>query len=127
MLSQTAIYAINAMAYIAKNSNGHLILTSEIAEQLQIPQNYLSKIMNRLVQSGYLKSRRGTKGGFSIFRNPSDISLFEVASLFMNTEDFNQCFLGLPKCDGTCGLHDDWNQMIEKFTEILKNNSILKA
>ena len=126
MLSQSAIYALRALGYLAKNSNGFPILASEIADKMQIPQNFLSKIMNRLVQQGYLKSRRGINGGFALAKPSNEITMLEIASLFMNTDDFNQCFFGQPKCDGSCGLHNEWKPVIEKFIEILGENTIEK-
>jgi len=127
MLSQTAIYALKAMGYIANQPADKPVLSKLISEELNIPQNFLSKIMHRLVQAGYLKSQRGTGGGFVLARKPNSITLKEIVSLFMDINEFEECFLGNPKCDGSCGLHDKWKPISERFISMLEKNTIEKA
>ncbi len=127
MLSQTAMYAIKAMGFIANYGGDTPVLSRTISEQMDIPQNFLSKIMNRLVQEGYLKSIRGTNGGFILEHDPNSISLKEIAGLFMNLDDLKRCFLGLQECDGSCSLHKQWVPIAERFERMLENTSIKKV
>ncbi|MBD3216709.1 MAG: Rrf2 family transcriptional regulator [candidate division Zixibacteria bacterium] len=126
MLSQTAMYAIKAMGFIANHGGDNPVLSRTISGQMDIPQNFLSKIMNRLVQEGYLKSIRGTNGGFILELDPDSISLKEIAGLFMNLDDLRRCFLGLQECDGSCSLHRQWTPIVERFEKMLENTSIKK-
>jgi len=112
------------VGFVANNSNGQPVLTRTIAEQAGIPQNFLSKIMNRLVQAGLLNSTRGTNGGFMLTRPPQEIVMREVVSLFMNLDDFKRCFMGLPTCDGSCGMHDRWVPIADQFLTLLDNTTI---
>ena len=50
MLSQTATYALQAMAFLATHKDEGPILSQTISEEMKIPKNFLSKILNRLVQ-----------------------------------------------------------------------------
>ena len=77
MLSQTAIYALRAIGFIAKNNSDRPVLSSQLSERLDIPQNYLSKIMHRLVQEGFLVSKRGTNGGFILAKEANKITVKE--------------------------------------------------
>lgn len=126
LLSQTAIYALRAIGFIARNGQGRPVLSSQLSEQLEIPQNYLSKIMHRLVQAGYLISKRGTNGGFILAKQADKIAIKDIVSLFMNIRQFDQCFLGEIKCNGTCRLHDQWKPIIGEFKKLISNNSIDK-
>ncbi len=124
MLSQTATYAMRAMGYIAVHEKGSPVLARTIATEMKIPQNYLSKIVNRLVHAGLLRSIRGTNGGFFLAKDAKDIHIIDVASLFMDTNGFKTCFLGLHECDKSCKLHDRWAPIGEQTLKLLKETTI---
>jgi Rrf2 family protein len=124
LLSQTTIYALRTVGFIAKSNPDQPVLSSRLSEQLEIPQNYLSKIMHRLVQAGYLVSKRGTNGGFLLAKKADKIAIKDIVSLFMNIEQFDKCFLGKIKCDGSCGLHDQWEPIIREFKKLINKNTV---
>ncbi len=124
MLSQTSLYAIRAMGYLASESSMDKkpILGKIIAEEMQIPANFLSKILNRLVHAGLIRSVRGRNGGFIIDKPTSEVYVREVIDLFMHLDDYKDCFFNIDKCDGTCGFHTGWriiaNQMGKMMDEV---------
>lgn len=124
MLSQTAMYALRAIGHIAKSDPSHPVLSSDLSEQLEIPRNYLSKIMNRLVQAGYLTSKRGTNGGFLLAKKANEVTIEDIVSLFMNVDHFDRCFLGGRECDGACRLHSQWKPIMRQFRKLLSRNTI---
>lgn len=124
MLNQTAIYAIRAMGFLAKQNSDRPVLSSTIASEMDIPRNFLSKILNRLTQAGLIESTRGRGGGVALIRPASDIVLNEVVGLFMKVNDFKQCFLGLRACNGGCGLHLRWRIIAEQFEQMLNDTTI---
>ena len=124
MLNQTAIYAIRAMGFLAEQKEGLPVLSSTIAEEMEIPKNFLSKILNRLVQAGIIRSIRGRRGGFVIALAPSEIRVRDVADLFMKLDDFKKCFLGLSRCNGSCGIHIRWKIIIEQFEMLLDETTV---
>lgn len=124
MLSQTAMYAVKAMGFIANYGQDEPVLSKTISREMDIPQNFLSKIMHRLVQEGFLRSIRGTNGGFILTRDPKKINMGEIAGLFMNLSDLKRCFLGLPKCNGSCSLHKQWKPIADGFLKLLEKTSI---
>lgn len=124
MLSQTAMYAVKAMGFIANYGKNESVLSKVIAHEMDIPQNFLSKIMHRLVQEGFLRSTRGTNGGFILTKDPKKISMRDIAGLFMNLSDLKRCFLGLPECNGSCSLHKQWMPIADRFLRMLEKTSI---
>jgi Rrf2 family protein len=124
MLNQTAIYAIRAMGFLAEQKEGLPVLSSTIAEEMEIPKNFLSKILNRLVQAGIIRSIRGRSGGFVLDVDPSEVRVRDVADLFMKLNDFKQCFLGLSRCNGSCGLHIRWKIIVEQFEKLLDETTV---
>ena len=65
MFSGTAVYALRAVVYLAEHSEERPVRVAEMAGNLEVPQNYLAKILNELVRSDVLTSTRGKHGGFS--------------------------------------------------------------
>lgn len=124
MLSQTGMYALRAMGYLADQETGEPILTQVISEKTGIPKNFLSKILNRLVQGGLIGSVRGRGGGFVLFRPAEEIYLKDVVGLFMKIEDFKNCFLGLETCNGKCGLHEKWHAIAMQFEKMLCETTV---
>ena len=104
-----------------------MVKVAFFVEELEIPKNFLSKIMNRLVQASYLTSSRGTKGGFKLTKDPKEITLYEIASLFMNFHDLECCILGTGTCDGSCKLHHQQKPIVRQFFELLETTTIDKV
>lgn len=126
MLSQTSIYAIRAMSYLASRKEEKPLLSRTIAKEMQIPVNFLSKILNRLVQASLISSIRGRKGGFVLAKPPSKIFVRDVVDLFMSLDDSKHCFLGLKKCNGSCGFHKRWRIITEQFEKMMEETTIDK-
>jgi Rrf2 family iron-sulfur cluster assembly transcriptional regulator len=127
VLNQTAIYAIRAMGFLAQQDPEEFVLSSTIASEMNIPRNFLSKILNRLTQAGLIAATRGRGGGVRLARPGSGILLNEVVLLFMKPNDYRQCFLGLSACDGRCGLHLRWRIISEQLEQMLTDTTIDKV
>jgi len=124
MLNQTSIYALRAMGFLAGQVDRSPVLSSVIADEVKIPKNFLSKILNRLVQAGLVQALRGRNGGVSLARPAARIKLHEVVNLFMKREDFKRCFLGLNECNGNCGLHIRWQIIVEQFEKMMNETTV---
>jgi len=124
VLNQTAIYAVRAMGFLAKQPPGKMVLSSRIASEMGIPRNFLSKILNRLAQAGLIVTTRGRSGGVALARRASGILLNDVVQLFMQMNDYKQCFLKSSKCDGKCGLHLRWRIITEQFEQMLNDTTV---
>lgn len=77
MITQTAEYALRAMAVLAAEPE-RLIPTNEIAELGDVPPPYLAKVLQQLAGAGLIRGRRGVGGGYTLRRDPAGISLFDV-------------------------------------------------
>lgn len=78
-LSLKAVYACQVLAQLG-NSYGKQQLPhiDDLAKAEGIPSNYLVQILNELRNGGLIISKRGKQGGYSLAREPKDISLFDV-------------------------------------------------
>ena len=110
ILSQTAVYALRAVIHLAESDGEDLVRVDDMAEALDVPRNYLSKILHTLARSGVLRSTRGPGGGFRLAIPAHELRLLDVVSNFDDMDDRRTCLLGRPQCSDTdpCAVHARW-------------------
>jgi Rrf2 family protein len=110
MLSNTGEYALRAVIHLAEHEGEGPVRVEDVARALDVPRNYLSKILNALVKRGILVSCRGPRGGFELAMPATEISLFDVVSEFDSMEARRECLLGRGECSDAnpCAVHDLW-------------------
>ena len=116
MLSQTAEYALRALVLLAERPAGSSARVGELAEALDIPQNYLSKTLHALSRTGVVTSTRGKGGGFALARPASEISLFDVVDPFDRLGSRPSCLMGQGECSEAeaCAAHHTWKEVSRK-------------
>jgi Rrf2 family iron-sulfur cluster assembly transcriptional regulator len=77
-LTKGSDYGLRGMLYLAKQPQGKVALVSEVAGAEDLPESYLAKIFQDLTRSGLLLSHRGAKGGFSLVRSPSEVTMQDI-------------------------------------------------
>jgi Rrf2 family transcriptional regulator, cysteine metabolism repressor len=78
MFSTKAEYGVRVMAHLAKHSGERPISLATIADSEGLPLAYLEHLVQRLRKAGLVESRRGAHGGYTLAREPEDISMAEV-------------------------------------------------
>ena len=126
MLSQSAIYAIRAMSYLAGLEPGRRTLSREIAETLDLPVHFLAKVLGNLSAEGLLESTRGKTGGFRLKRKPSEITLLDIVDPIDRLSSQDDCLMGNTTCgeDGGCSLHEGWSGVRENLIDFLKKTTL---
>ncbi|TDM00115.1 MAG: transcriptional regulator [Flavobacteriaceae bacterium] len=82
MISKRCKYGIKALVYINRNGiKGQGVFSSEISEKENIPKKFLETILRDLKNGQLLNSKRGSKGGYTLNRNPTEITLTEIIRL----------------------------------------------
>ena len=77
-LSTKSEYACLAMIDLSENYGKGLVKIEDIATRKNIPKKYLEQILLLLKRAGYLKSKRGSEGGYELSKRPGEISVAEV-------------------------------------------------
>ena len=81
-LSTKSEYALLALIDLAKKHKSNDLFTiSVIAGRNQIPKKYLEQILLILKRGGYVKSYKGSEGGYKLAKEPKKISLAEIIRL----------------------------------------------
>ena len=72
-------YALKAALELSlRYDYGEAVAINEIAASGDMPENFLEQILLALKNGGFVKSKRGVKGGFFLARPPKDITVGDV-------------------------------------------------
>ncbi|TVR53239.1 MAG: Rrf2 family transcriptional regulator [Puniceicoccaceae bacterium] len=124
-LSQTTGYAIVALSRL-EGPGGNPRLVKEVAGETGLSSFYLSKIMHQLGKAGLVITKRGFKGGVTLARKPSEISLLDISVAIDGEEWFGRCLLGLEKCSDErgCPAHRFWKGTREAIHQQLVQTNL---
>lgn len=126
ILSQTAIYALKATLSLAESAVDAPVRVDDIATSLDVPRNYLSKILHALARGGVLTSTRGPGGGFRLACPPSELRLSDIVRHFDAMPHESGCLLGRTVCSDTdpCPAHHRWKSVSLAVQEFFDETSI---
>lgn len=129
MLSNTAQYALRAMIHLGQREGEGPIRVDDIAEQLDVPRNYLSKILHALVREGVVKSLRGPRGGFALARPAASVKLYDVVAPFDDIEARRVCLLGRQECSdiNPCVIHEHWKATASQVATFFRETSLAQV
>ncbi len=80
-LTTKSEYSILALLYITRHEKDGFIKIEDICSNCDIPKKYLELLLTILKQNHYIKTKRGTNGGYKLGKPPSDISVAEIVRL----------------------------------------------
>ena len=105
MISQTAEYAFRAIMWLAGHGE-NAQTTEQIAQGMQIPAGYLSKVLQMLGRADLVNSQRGLGGGFILSKPPEKFTILDVLNAVDPIRRIKECPLGR-KAHGKklCALH----------------------
>jgi len=117
-LSEAASLALHTMVLLA-GIPGKQVSVREIASRLEVSEAHLAKVLQHLARQGLLNSVRGPKGGFSLARSYSRISLLDVYESVEGPLADGHCFRTTRACNGNrCifgGLLVDINRQVRNY------------
>jgi Rrf2 family protein len=114
-------YAVRAVIDLARHWDGEPRKAREIAASMDIPPDFLKRILAELVAQGLLTSTAGSNGGYRLTRSPEEISLLDVVEPTEQLLSPDKCILKGGPCDwsSVCPIHDPWCLAQKAFAEIL--------
>ena len=126
MFSNSTKYGIRAIVYMMKNPASGKSTVVEMATKLNIPQPFLSKILQQLAKSNVISSTKGRGGGFYLSKENLKRPLIDVVVCIEGHNVFSQCMLGLPECsdENPCILHTYYKEFRKSLEKSVCNESI---
>lgn len=99
----------------------------DLAAAVDVPRNYLGKVLHELVRGGILRSSRGKRGGFQLAVPPAELPLLRVVALFDRIQgERRRCLLGRPECSdrSPCPVHQRWKATAEQIAQFFKATTV---
>jgi Rrf2 family protein len=76
-ISAKSDYAVRALLALAARHPGQ-VRGEELASEQELPRKFLEAILGDLRRGGLVRSQRGTVGGFTLARDPAQITIGQV-------------------------------------------------
>ena len=126
IFSKKCEYGLQAVLFLAAGQTGEVIPAEEIANKLNIPKEFVSKILQNLTESGLVYSKKGKSGGFGLAKAPELIRLIDIIAAIDGLGIFNSCVLGFPNCSPQhpCPLHDKWGALRTNAYNMLTDQTL---
>jgi Rrf2 family protein len=96
-ISEAAALALHTAGLLAAQPD-RLVTTRDVATRFKVSQAHLSKVMQRLVKVGLIRSSRGPGGGFGLNKPAAEITLLNVYEAIEGPLELNRCLLGHAVC-----------------------------
>ena len=126
LYSKGCEYALRALTYAASHSEDGRFQAKDVCEKTDIPESFTRKVLQSLVQGGFLQAVRGPGGGYELTRPASEITLLDVIEAVEGEDTFDHCVLGFPSCGSKrpCPLHETWSQAKRQLMAQLERRTL---
>lgn len=125
-LTRQTNYAIRILMYCAAN-DGQLSRIPEIAAAYSVSELFLFKILQPLVEAGFVETVRGRNGGVRLGKPAGQINLFEVVRVTEESFAMAECFendaADCPLVD-SCALNAALREALGAFFAVLERHTI---
>ena len=122
-LSTRTRYAVRAMIELAQNDSNRPLQLKIIAERQDISIKYLEQLMAVLRTAGFVRSVRGSKGGYVLAKAPDQIKLNEVVHQLEGPVTTVECVEDQDSCkrSADCAARYLWVQVEQAIEKVLKS------
>ena len=126
IFSKKCELALQAVLFLSIKKDQIIFNSQEVSDELKVPKEFVSKMLQILTDSGIVGSKKGKNGGFYLARRPNQIRLIEIVEAIDGLGVFQSCVLGFPNCgkDHPCPVHDQWGKIRDDAYNMLKNETL---
>jgi Rrf2 family protein len=122
-LSEAATIALHSMALIAISEEK--LNVAQISERIGSSRHHVAKVMQRLAKENYVSSNRGPNGGFSLKKQPNEISLLDIYEAIEGKVESQTCPGNKECCPfGTCILGNVSSKLTIEFIKFLRAQTL---
>ncbi|MBP2649377.1 MAG: cymR 1 [Firmicutes bacterium] len=124
-LSTKGRYGVMAMFDLALHYGQGPISLKSVAQRQGISEHYLEQLMGVLRKAGYVKSIRGAQGGYTLTRDPAQITVGEIVRIMEGPIAPVDCLLAASKnneyCNRaqTCVTRGVWAKVRDSITAVV--------
>lgn len=120
-------YALRGLVYIQlQNLKERRPGITEIAKEIEAPQFYTAKILQRMVRFGFVSSLKGKGGGFFFEKEKPELPIKELISSIEGDKTLTGCGFGLKHCNANspCPLHNQYAPIREAINRLVATETI---
>jgi Rrf2 family protein len=120
-LSTRTRYAVRAIIELAQNDSKKPLQLKIIAQRQDISVKYLEQLMAVLRSAGFVRSIRGSKGGYVLAKAPKEIKLNDVMHRLEGTVATVECVENEDYCSRSadCAARYLWTQVEQAIDKVL--------
>jgi len=125
-LTKKTDYALMAINFMSCQRDDSVANTRTISEIYNIPLELLAKILQRLAKKGIIVSQNGPKGGYTLAKEPSQISVGEIIRAIEGPVHIVRCHDGDNSCLQTerCTVRSPLRRIESKIIELLDKTTL---
>lgn len=98
-LTTRSRYGTRMAVDIAQHCDNGLVRIQDIAERQGVSIKYLEKLIRKLKEAGFIRSKRGPRGGHALARPASEIPMGEVVRVLEGDDSLVECRTGTDNCN----------------------------
>ncbi|MFO7952058.1 MAG: Rrf2 family transcriptional regulator [Bacillota bacterium] len=125
-LSTKVRYAARAMIELAVNYSTEPVQLNDIACRQDISVKYLEQIMAPLRARGFVRTQKGSRGGYHLAANPDNITLFDIVESVEGSIAPVFCVDNNDTCERAelCVTHSVWDRVREAIKKELQSRTL---
>lgn len=122
-LSTRTRYGLRAIIELAEHNGAAPLQTKVIAASQDISVKYLEQLMTILRSAGFVRSIRGSKGGYMLAKSPNQIRLSEVFDCLEGHVTTVECVEDRSFCERSenCVAMQVWAQVQQAINNVLQS------
>jgi len=98
-VTRGTLYAVYVLIYFHLRASGEVADLHKLSEALDVPQSYLSKVLQQLHKAGYLASQMGSKGGYKLSRPVEKTTMKEILHVIQGETHIQECLMDHFDCN----------------------------
>jgi len=125
-LSTRTRYGMRAIIELAQHEGKRPLQLKAIADRQDISVKYLEQLMSILRSSGFVRSVRGSKGGYTLARAPEEIRLSEVFRCLEGPVTTTECTADEDCCkrSADCVARELWMEVETAIQGVLSSQTL---
>jgi Rrf2 family protein len=125
-ITRAGEYGVLGLMHLARRNPGQRAMIDEVSREEHIPKSFLAKIFQHLAKAGLVCSIRGSRGGFALVKNPSEISVLEIIEAVEGRIVFQRCRMDKPDCEhaGGCALCGLFERAQDGIKDVLTRTTL---
>jgi len=125
-LSTKVRYAARAMIELAVNYNTNPVQLNDIACKQDISVKYLEQIMAPLRARGFVRTQKGSRGGYHLAANPDNITLYDIVESVEGSIAPVSCVDNDESCERAvrCVTRSVWSNVKEAMKKELQSHTL---